>query len=618
MSAILGRINFDKQPVNRGLFETVFGSLEHYGPDGFGLALRDDWALGQRHFAVSRQSPKEQSPHTDGRLTIVADAILDDRPELVAALGMEVRNEASYPDSVLLLAAWRKWGEDCPRYILGDFAFAIWDDAERRLHLVRDHIGARPLYWWRLGRSVLFSTDIRALVTLGEGAADIDWHTVAHFLTKPVRPVPKCFFKDMCFVRPGEIATIMAGGTNFHRWWRPEELTIRPPGNLDDVLAQVLTHTVDAVQRKVDSDLPIGSHVSGGIDSTAVASIASSILQERGSRLAGGYMWAPEIGAGYPLMGDGDERGLAAPFCKKLDIPLRFGSENAGETKYASLKRPLAYEGTADLSEELDVLCKAQSDGVKVLLSGWGGDETFSAPGIGYLSWLLKGGKFRRALHVAIVQAGGRHPRKLLPTVWRNGVLPALPAYLYRFFPPFLDMFPDNCFARMDVLLDGSDVPSDDIRLLPDPKAYLYSLLRRGHVAARMDTWTLWGAEHGIQYRYPLTDRRLLEFVLSLSPLDQFLDGGFRQLPAKALRATLPPMMNKHDLANETKRGRMRADVLALLRIDENARALAVAADWLDDRAYTSAMEDKFNAENMRSISNYVQVCGATRVLFMR
>ncbi len=145
MSAICGIVHFDGAPVDAAALRAMTGAAPHRGPDGVRYWMGDAAGLAHLAFHVTPESVRETQPliSTDGRYVLVADARIDNRDELLAALRGEPDLPPAPTDADLILAAFRRWGEACPERLLGDFVFAVWDTANRRLFLARDALGGR-------------------------------------------------------------------------------------------------------------------------------------------------------------------------------------------------------------------------------------------------------------------------------------------------------------------------------------------------------------------------------------------------------------------------------------------------------------------------------------------
>jgi asparagine synthase (glutamine-hydrolysing) len=163
LSAIAGLVRLDDQPVDPAEPAAMRARLAHRGPDGGG-----DWhggPAGLTHclLRVTPESLSEQQPLASSERIITADARLDNRAELCAALG---RPDAGQPDAALILAAYERWGAACAEHLLGDYAFAIWDSAERTLFCARDYIGFKPFYYHAGPHLFAFATELKALFAL--------------------------------------------------------------------------------------------------------------------------------------------------------------------------------------------------------------------------------------------------------------------------------------------------------------------------------------------------------------------------------------------------------------------------------------------------------------------
>ncbi|MCU4653921.1 asparagine synthase-related protein [Roseibacterium sp. SDUM158016] len=623
MGAIIGRIELDGRPIIEAHFRKAADIIRPYGQQHFSSVVEQNCAFAMCDQGVARGRPIAAEPLSQNGLTIVGDVILDDRAGLAASLGMDTREARDYSDIGLILAAWNRFGSACVDKLVGDFAFGVWEDEKRRCWLVRDHIGTRPLYWSRRKDTVIFATDIRAIVAFDEFNWGIDEHMVAHYLDDPYRPMPKTFFKDINSVHPGGITALDAVGVRTELWWQPKAVTAPGHRRPDEVVEVFRDLTETAVRCRIDTELPVGAHISGGIDSTIVTGLSAQALAAEGRALAGGYTWSPGVSGEFPDIGPDDERRILKDCSERYNFTLRYSDSQESETRLQTLFRPMAYEGTADLAEEIDVLSKAKADGVRVLLSGWGGDEAFSSHGFGYLAWMLRHQRFgdaARAINVRRKQLG------LATTsgyVWRSGIIPMLPNILFRRVSPFYDLFPDQCFANQELMRNANEsgvFQRKNLRIHSAPTILDQEMIARGHIATRMETWVSWGAKSNITYRYPLTDRRLLDFILSLAPNERYDHGYGRTLPVKAFRSMLPKKISKTDVVNERKRQVMRMRCLRQLVEHEDTIRRAELTPWLDQGKFREARvaAARMSPAQLRGERRlFANIFGATRVLYL-
>ena len=163
MTAICGMVGCHEAPAGR--VDAMLAAMTHHGADvaswtdaGVGLGRR--CAAGDGAGARDAPAPGPDVPGT----VVVADARLDDRDTLCGALGLPPAARAAHDDRALIAKAYRRWGADCPRHLLGDYAFAVWDAAKRTLFCARDHAGVRPFYYAETRRGFVFASAIEAVL----------------------------------------------------------------------------------------------------------------------------------------------------------------------------------------------------------------------------------------------------------------------------------------------------------------------------------------------------------------------------------------------------------------------------------------------------------------------
>ncbi len=586
MSGFVGRIALGSAPVDAQIFRGAEATLAHHGPEA-GRLVDGPVALAMagRHMASGR--PANRAGERLGSFAIVADAVLDNRGDLAEALGLGGKGSARFSDGALILRAYAAWGAACLPRLLGDFAFAITHLQSGETFLARDHIGARPLYTARSPSTLSFSSDISALLALGEADIAIDEAIVARYLARPDEPLNATFFRGIDPLPPGRAALHITGGEQRHVWWDPAKV---PPRSYPEsgALAEDLRAAVsEAVRASAEVDAPLGAHLSGGVDSTAVAALAAP------HGLGATYSWSPEISPEHPHAAGRDERDLIAALSADIGAPHRYGLATAAAFQ-SFLADPVELTGIADLVDEAPVQTRAAEDGIGVMLSGWGGDEAFSAHGIGYAAYQLRRGRLGAALTTARHRAGGlRRTRALSRALWQDGIVPLLPGGLYDRLTPFQNPFQNNSFAAPSLRspqLDGAAKAKLRPRIGPDPTGFLAALIGRGHLAMRMEHWALSGARHGLTYRYPLTARPVIEAILGAAPELAFGDG----TPRALCRAAFPELgldrCRKTDPANEALRAEIKRGCWALLARDADEGRFDGSCDWIDAAALRRAV----------------------------
>lgn len=570
MNTLLGRVSLAAGGIDVERFRRVVVSVDRRDSPSLSYGAGCAFAAG----IVEIQADCPSRPLAEGHgLLAMADARLDNRSELLNVF--QPPDPASLSDADLVLRAYARWGEGCPARLLGDFAVAVFDPYRRRLFLARDHIGARPLYWARRGAEAFVSSAPCPHPAFEDIGWPIDEARVAAYLDDPQAPHPDGFFAHVFAVSPGHSVTLCAGGTRVERWWVPPGPG--QSGPCPEEAAEELRPLLRlAVSDRVRGVAATGVHVSGGLDSSAVAAMATSV-----GRVSKGYAWAPPVSAAHPDLGPADERRRIEALGRRLGFPVQYGETGARDL-HAALARPMECEGTSDLHAELPLLHRAESDGIRVLLSGWGGDEAFSAPGFGVLPWRLRRGHLLDAARLTRLLSGERrHPRALARALWTWGLLPMLPDPLFERLTPVRQFSARREYMAADLARRTSPARSS-LRHLADPNAYLRRLIEHGHLGARMATWSAWSGPRGIVHRYPLTDRRILDFLLALTPDHFFHDGKTRYLARVALGPDLVEPWSKGDPANERLRRLNRLETWRLLAEDAENGAFDGECAWLD------------------------------------
>ncbi|MCU4653923.1 asparagine synthase-related protein [Roseibacterium sp. SDUM158016] len=618
MSAILGRIELDGRPIDEDAFRTAASAMITKRLTSPEIRISRHMAFAGLYLPVSRTSQEPRQVASDGRHTLIADAILDDRPSLVGDLTGSPSAWPEAADCDLLLAAWDRWNADSPRHVIGDFSFVVWDREERELNIVQDHVGTRPIYWSQQGKSVVFASNIRFLLAFEDLSWVIDEEVVARFLCNPSRPLAKCFWSGMHIARPGTVTTLRNNGVSEATWWTPARKPQRPSLTPEECSEELRGLVKDATLCRIDTDFPIASHLSGGIDSVLVSTLAARELSRQGRTLRT-YTWAPAISDGAPDLGDRDERHIIQQLAQAEGLDCHFGSTSGQDLRHF-MAGPIELDGPANLLDELETLKDAEDRNIRVIISGWGGDEAFSANGLGYLAYLLRTGQFDRAWRVLRRYARSRHPKRILKVLWRSGIAPNLPQKLSAIWSPFDTIYPERCFISEALERRHPEAVAEasaPFQVGNDPKEYMARLIEYGHLGERMRTWDSWAWSRGTIYRYPLTDRRLMDFILSLPAELLFADGQSRHLARKAFSDELPKRLSTQDPANQRSRSCFKRECWELLRREVIAGTMDIPENWLrskDLRAMICNVPDDMKSDNLLKFSD---ILGAMRMVHL-
>jgi len=276
MCGIVGVARADGVPVARSALVAMRDRLAHRGPDDAGLHLAGPIGLGVRRLAVLDLTRRGHQPMASGdhRLWAVFNGEIYNYVELAAELTAQGHRFDSRSDTEVLLQLYERYGKACVHRLNGMFAFAIWDARERTLFAARDRLGIKPFYYHHTPDRFAFASEVKALLELDPGLRRPDQAAIADYLFSGGPLDGKTGFVDVRQLEPGHCLTWRAGRLEIERYW---DIVYRyeDPRREADLLAELAWLVDDAVRIHCRSDVAVGSHLSGGLDSSAIASHAA-------------------------------------------------------------------------------------------------------------------------------------------------------------------------------------------------------------------------------------------------------------------------------------------------------------------------------------------------------
>lgn len=484
----------------------------------------------------------EQGFDLPGGDALVADLQVHGRMDLVSQLEMSPPGTRGMSDEALVARAYRRWGLNFAERILGEGAFALWDASEQRLICWRDAAGVRPLYFHQAhGRQFVFSSDLQSLASHPATPSILDIAYANAFLRDEQFQHPtRTLIKGVSKLPAAHILVVDRDGIHLRRYWDPGRTVERGDARDGDSAEELLALLRLSISDRLSSqDDAVGAHLSGGLDSSSVALTAAGLLQSRGREL-GAFSWAPPREV-VPTI-DRDERDL-------VDAAAQFGGLHPRYTRLSPADvvdvayRDVALRPRATLNFEVATSRNAVDSGASTIFSGWGGDEMIAFNGRGYFADLARRGRLltvRRELYQRSLIQGGS-----LRGAWKARVaMPLLPVWALRNGPNEPPPLPAELrpeFAR--ILASVEPLEHNFPRERPGVHRMQTSLLEFGHLQYRMESWAAHGASLGLVYTFPLLDRRLMEFALSLPGRMFFRDGWKRWLYRTAMKEVLPEVV---------------------------------------------------------------------------
>ena len=377
MCGIAGILDLRGDPVAHETLQRMTDAIAHRGPDGEGHWREGPVGLGHRRLAIIDLTPGGRQPMLDenGAAVLVYNGEIYNFRELRSELERFGRRFRSQSDSEVLLQAYREWGAACLDHLNGMFAFAIWDRAARQLFLARDRYGVKPLYWWTDGRRFAFASEVKALLTLPDVRRQVCLPAMHQYFTFQNIFSDETLFEGVRLLPPGHTltASVADGIGRPRRYW---DYRFDADGTVRDEQAcvdELFATFQEAAVRQLVSDVPVGSYLSGGMDSGSLTALAARHLGRIRSFTAGFDLTSA---AGLEL--GCDERGAAEMMAHQ------FGTEHYEVVLHAGDME----QAMGDLVWHLEDLRVGQSYPnyyvarlasrfVKVVLSGSGGDELF-------------------------------------------------------------------------------------------------------------------------------------------------------------------------------------------------------------------------------------------------
>lgn len=558
MCGIAGIYNLGAQVIpNLGRKLDVMNRLlRHRGPDGDGNWSHPTSTVGfvHRRLSIIDLSPSGAQPMTDRMGNwIVFNGEIYNYIELRQELGVE--NFVTNSDTEVILFAYRKWGADCVNHLRGMFAFALWDEANQTLFCARDRFGIKPFYYLIKKDTFYFASEPKALLPFID-QIETDLDGFKDYLTFQFCLAGKTLFKGIRELLPAHYLSIRNGNMQFQRYW---EVFFEPDYHhtekyFEEKLRALL---VDSVRYHLRSDVPVGAYVSGGLDSSTIASIATD-YQDAGAMMGFTGKFA-SYGSEF------DESGYARAIAEykgfqllEQDINAQDFIENIRKVIYY-LDSPVAGPG----SFPQYMVSRLAARHRKVVLGGQGGDEIFGGYTrylIAYFEQCIKGaidGTINNGNFVVTYESiipnlvSLKNYTPMLKEFWREGLFESMDRRYFRLInraPNLSDeinwavLEPYSARETFGQIFYGDNVHKEsyfDLMTHFDFKTLLPALLQ---VEDRMSM------AHGLESRVPLLDHPIVELAATIPADIKFKNGKMKHILRKVVKPYLPSaIFNRQD-----------------------------------------------------------------------
>ena len=554
MCGICGVVSEDVSSDERKLaVRRMCAAMIHRGPDDVGIRDFGTACIGMRRLSIIDTSSQGHQPmsNEDGSAWVVLNGEIYNFQALRDEFLGRGHVFRSNSDTESILHLYEEKGASCCESLRGMFGFALWDDREKSLLLVRDRLGIKPLYYAEVKGGWAFASELRALISAGLVKIDLDFTALDQYISFGCVPPPRTMVKGIRVLLPGHRAHFGRGRISIEKWWDFPEQGSNPCGD-GEVLAGMREVLEESIRLHLISDVPIGAFLSGGIDSTAVVGLMSRAMESPVRTFSIGFDDAPD---GF------DEREYAR------ETARAFGTEHTevvvgGATIREEISQVIRHidQPSFDGVNSFLISRAAKAGGLTVALSGLGGDEVFGGydsfrmiPRWGKAArlWGVVPGSIRGAL-VKAFQGRGRdgigalseRARKVGRLRWVDSPLGLYalarlalwPEEKAGFYSPDLQSTLGGT-GREDAmdLLRGMAVPSGGMwRMvsLLEMQSYMGWRLLRDTDAMSM--------AHSLEVRVPLIDHKVVEFVCGLRSGWEKIWGHPKRLLTESLSDILP------------------------------------------------------------------------------
>jgi asparagine synthase (glutamine-hydrolysing) len=542
-----------ERPVDLATLRAMTQALRHRGPDGQGEFVGPGIGIGHRRLAVIDRPGGEQPmllPERD--LALAYNGEIYNFVELRDELRGRGHAFRTRSDTEVLLRAWAEWGRDCVERLRGMFAFALWDGRARRLFLVRDRLGIKPLYYGRVpdGRW-LFASELKGILRCPEFPRAIDPCAVEDFLAFGFVPDPRTIYADAWKLPPGHVLELAAGAADLLGYW---DVTFAPGrrGSLEQAAAELNERLDEAVDLRRVADVPLGAFLSGGLDSSAVVASLSRGLSPDALRTC-------SIGFDRPAFDESAHALRVAAHCGARHRTRQVALEDLDllDVLPAVFDEPFADDSALPTYR----LCQLAREEVTVALSGDGGDELFA--GYRRHRWHMReevvrrlaGGSAGAPVFAALARLYPKldwAPRPLRAKATLEALaLDACHAYALGLMAVRPSLRHRLLSADMRAALRGYDA-SEALRPawnagtgLPPLERALYVDLKTylpGDILTKVDRASM---AHGLEVRVPFLDHRFVEWAATLPADARLARGQDKRVLRQALAGRVPDAIRR-------------------------------------------------------------------------
>jgi asparagine synthase (glutamine-hydrolysing) len=592
MCGICGVVAFGR-PAEVDTVAAMARELDHRGPDGDGAYDEPGVALGFRRLAIIDLSDAGMQPMAseDGRVRLVHNGEIYNYRELRAELEGRGHRFRSATDTEVVLAAYREWGEACVERFNGMWAFALWDAERRRLFCSRDRFGVKPFYYRHAGGRFAFASELKAFRADPEARLEPNPRAVRDYLEQGyLDHTDETFFAGIVKLPPAHSLTLDEHGLRARPYW---ELGARdgPDGDPAEAVRELF---FDSIRLRLRSDVPVGTCLSGGIDSSAIACTVDHLLRTEAETAKPVGERQKTFTAYFEEPGFDERRYAEAVVARTRAEPhwISFTDRDLVASLPAIVEAQDEPFGSTSIVAQWYVMREAKAAGLKVMLDGQGADETLA----GYHGYF---GPFFADLLVARRLGELRREVGAYRSLHGASARQAAVALARPFVPDRIR------WAARGRVRGGAGLVHPELRGLtptaePNGAPYrdrfrrqLHLILTRRGLPELLHYEDRNSMAHSLEARVPFLDYRLVELLFSLQAGQLIERGRTKAVLRRALGDLLPPVVRDRvdKLGFVTPEGRWLRGALGELAADTFGSRSFAERGFVDASAARSRLE---------------------------
>lgn len=536
MSGICGIVRFDGQAVKKEEIQNMLDAMQNRGNDAEGIWVDGNVGFGHKMLWTTPESLHENQPliSKDSNLVITADARIDNRDELFKKLEINEKDFDVITDIDLILWSYQKWGEDCPKYLIGDFAFIIYDIKNKKFVCIRDHMGIKPFYYYVSKDKFIFASEIEPIFANFDIQKIPNIEGINNILSSSALDYDQTLFKNILRLPIAHSMVLHNKNVKLKRYWFPEKIKVNWNITLEQAGLKFYELLKKAVNVRLRSAYPVGCELSGGLDSSSITTIATEIKGSKHIKsfsLRYGKMSCDE---GKYIEAVISQLGIDAHFVQAdlLDYKNKYSIEN----QYKLRPEWFVHGVELEIPAEFELI---QSTNVRVMLTGLGSDQVIGGDSVVLADYFAN---FQYVRLYSELKHYGFSKRVIKNKV----ILPLLPKNLINILRSILNK-PNQGQDKNKIFFDTlfEDIEKDKHKMSHNQQISLGDIIGM-HTAYMADRTTYQiGGHYDIEFRHPFFDKDLIEFSLTLPPYMKFSKGAGKIILREAMKGKLAKIVHE-------------------------------------------------------------------------